>query len=353
MKTPQKSESIDLILGNSNKRFSGVTSTMLQVLEKQKKIVNVAVLGSHFVPADTKILTFWQAIQLRGKLDKKKPTIFHARRNNEMIQALALKVLFRVPLKIVFTSTAQRYHSWLTRWLMSKMDGLVSTCSAAAHYMKKKPDVIIPHGIDQTTYMPAENKTVLWESFGFNGKYGIGIFGRVREQKGVDLLIDAAIPLLKKHTDYSVIIVGEITADNEEFVKKQQQKITDVGLEKQFVFTGKQPFENIPKLFRAMSIITALSRNEGFGLTVLEAMSSGVPVLASSAGAWPEIISDGIDGYITPCSDLSAIIEKLSLLMERSKEELEAMGSHGRQKIETKYTIENEAKALCDYFQSL
>lgn len=350
MPTPNMHE-LDLILGNSNKRFSGVTSTMLQVLEEQKKILNVAVLGDHFVPEDTTTLSFWQATKLRK--NRTKPLIFHARRNNEMIQALILKVCFRVPMKIVFTSTAQRYHSWLTRWLMSKMDGLVSTCAAAAHYMAYKPDIIIPHGIDQTTYTPTIDKSALWHELGLTGKYGIGIFGRVRKQKGVDLLIDAAIPLLQQHKDYNVIIVGEITPDNQAFVDEQKQKIASANLENRFIFTGKQPFENIPKLFRAMSIITALSRNEGFGLTVLEAMSSGVPVLASSAGAWPEIISDGIDGYLTPCGDISKISERLNHLMTLPSATLNDMGVQGRKKIEERFTTQKEAQTLCKYFQNL
>lgn len=347
----QDQHELDLILGNSNKRFSGVTSTMLQVLEEQKKILNVAVLGDHFVPEGTPTLTFWQAAKLRK--NKKKPLVFHARRNNEMLQALVLKICFRIPMKIVFTSTAQRYHSWLTRWLMSKMDGLVSTCAAAAHYMKYKPDIIIPHGIDHTIYTPAVSKSALWGELGLKGKYGIGIFGRVRKQKGVDLLVDAAIPLLKEHEDYNIIIVGEITPDNQTFVDEQKQKIVDANLESRFTFTGKQPFENIPKLFRAMSIIAALSRNEGFGLTVLEAMSSGVPVLASSAGAWPEVISDGIDGYLTPCNDISKISEKLNHLMSLPSTALDNMGAQGRKKIEKRFTTQREAQALCQYFQSL
>lgn len=347
----QDDHELDLLLGNSNKRFSGVTSTMLQVLEEQKKILNVAVLGDHFVPEGTQTLSFWQATRLRK--NRKKPLVFHARRNNEMLQALILKICFRVPMKIVFTSTAQRYHTWFTRWLMSKMDGLVSTCAAAAHYMTHKPDIIIPHGIDHTIYTPAINKSALWHELGLKGKYGIGIFGRVRKQKGVDLLVDAAIPLLKKHEDYNIIIVGEITPDNQTFVDEQRQKIVDANLENRFTFTGRQPFENIPKLFRAMSIITALSRNEGFGLTVLEAMSSAVPVLASSAGAWPEIISDGIDGYLTPCEDMSKISEKLHYLMSLSSTTLENMGAQGRKKVEAKFTTQREAQALCEYFQRL
>ena len=84
-----------LILGNSNKRFSGVTSTMLQVLPHQKELMEVAVLGKHHLTDDTQWLTFRQFTKLcKNTLADGAPRIFHARRNDEMIQALIAKKLF-------------------------------------------------------------------------------------------------------------------------------------------------------------------------------------------------------------------------------------------------------------------
>ena len=137
----------ELILGNSNKRFSGVTSTMLQVLSRQKSLLSVAVLGDHFLPSEMPSISFLSLAKYgREPLADGRFRVFHARRNNEMIQALILKTLFGVKLKIVFTSTAQRHHTSLTRWLMSQMDGIVSTCAAAASYLKLPANIIIPHG---------------------------------------------------------------------------------------------------------------------------------------------------------------------------------------------------------------
>ncbi len=61
--------------------------------------------------------------------------------------------------------------------------------------------------------------------------------------------------------------------------------------------------------------MSALSDNEGFGLTVLEAMSSGAAVLAADAGAWEKIIRPATDGYIVPVNDQQAVIEKMDLLL--------------------------------------
>ena len=345
--------SVELILGNSNPRFSGVTSTMLQVLKAQQKYLNLAVMGKHHLPTDAPSLSFLEVAKLaRTPLSDGRWRVFHARRNNEMIQALVLKHVFCAKIKIVFTSTAQRYHSGFTRWLMGKMDAVISTCAAAASYLNSPPAAIIPHGIDKNFYHPPTNRAAAWRALDLPGKYGIGIFGRVRAQKGVDVLIEAGLPLLKIYPDFTLVICGEITPDNEKFVAQQKQKIASAGLSKRVVFLGKQPFARVPELFRAMSIIAALSRNEGFGLTVLEAMSSGTAVLASHAGAWPEIIEEGTEGYTAPCGDITATRAQLEKLM-REPELLPIMGDRGRKKIEQLYTVEREAKALCDFFKTL
>ncbi len=350
---PHRLEEVELILGNSNRRFSGVTSTMLQVLKHQQGQMKLAVLGKHHLPDGVPVVTFGELVRLcRNPLPDGSPRVFHARRNNEMIQALLLKRVFGAKIKIVFTSTAQRYHSGLTRWLMGQMDAVISTCSAAASYLRNPPALLVPHGIDLATYSPSTDRQADWNQLGFAGTKGIGIFGRVREQKGVDLLVRAAIPLLKDHPEYTVVICGETTPDQKPFQEKLISEIKAADLEERFLFLGKRPFEEIPVLFRSMTIVAALSRNEGFGLTVPEAMASGTAVLASEAGAWKDIVEDGVDGRIVPCDDLTATRVALAEML-KSPEKLEEMGEKGHLKIEAHYTIEREARALCDFFKKV
>ena len=67
-----------------------------------------------------------------------------------------------------------------------------------------------------------------------------------------------------------------------------------------------------------MSVVAALSRNEGYGLTPLEGMASGAAVLTSSAGVWDELVRDGIDGYVVDVDNVDQTSEKLNLLIENS-----------------------------------
>ena len=344
---------IELILGNSNRRFSGVTSTMRQVLSRQKDLIPTAVMGKHYLPENTPTLSFFDAVKLcRKTLPNGSPRIFHARRNDEMIQALVLKKLFGGKLRIAFTSTAQRQHTSFTKWLIRRMDAVITTSAAAASYLDHPPDIIIPHGVDEAVYKPADSKCNAWAQLGFPGKYGIGIFGRVRKQKGIDILIEAAIPVLKHYEDFTVIICGEITPNNQKFAEQLKQLVLEAGLADRILFIGKQPFERLPLLFRSMSIVAAVSRNEGFGLTVLEAMASGTAVVASEAGAWKEIIGDHSFGACVPCGDVHSLRQKLDYFMSQP-EQLEALGLKGRQRVLEAHTLEREATKLTNSLRSL
>lgn len=346
----------EVILGNSNSRFSGVTSTMLQTLSVQRALVNIRVMGKHHLDDRALAISFWQIVfYLRQPLKNGRQRVFHARRNNEMIQALLLKKLFAVPLKIVFTSTAQRHHSRFTRWLMRHMDAVISTCDAAAAYLRQKPLAIIPHGVRTEIYHPLQESKAPSEELsrlGVSTPYCIGIFGRVRPQKGVQLFVSACLDVLPAQPQYSAIVVGGITEKNQGFVDQLKQRVAQAGLSDRILFTGELAFTAIPGLFRRMSLIAALSENEGFGLTVLEAMSSGVAVLATEAGAWPEIIQPEQSGCVVPVKNQQAVTEALHRLL-KDPEKLKAMGALGRKLALEKYTVEREAQALCDFYRAM
>ncbi|MEC9037277.1 MAG: glycosyltransferase family 4 protein [Verrucomicrobiota bacterium] len=350
-----ENKSIEVILGNSNRRFSGVTSTMLRVLEHHKGKIGISVMGKHHLPEDVPSISFWRCAKLcRSALPNEKFRVFHARRNNEVIQALILKKIFKAKIKIIFTSTAQREHTWITRWLIKRVDCLVATCSGAAAVLKRKPDKMIPHGVDINTYrLPNEGKKIAWESLGYPGKYGIGIFARVRQQKGIGILVDAMIPIMKEDPSPTVLIAGETTKSHENFVAGLKAKIKSEGLEKRILFIGKVHYaEEVPRLMRGLSIVTALSTIEGFGLPILEAMSSGCAVVASRTGAWEDIIVPEEHGLLVPCNDVKATQEALKKLTSNS-ESLERMGLRGRDRIAEGFTIENEANSLLELYKSV
>ncbi len=348
---PESLQSVELILGNSNPKFSGVTSTMLQTSRYQQQQIRLAVLGKHHLDSCYQSVSFWQCILMCYQpLPSGHWRVFHARRNDEMIQALILKFVFAAKIKILFTSTAQRHHSGFTRFLMHKMDAVISTCSYAASYLTFEPDAIVPHGVNTQTYCPVINQPELKAELNLPQDKLIGIFGRVREQKGVHHLVRTCIQLFPKLNGYSCIICG--AWDDEALVKQLKLEVEAAGLEQRIIFLGEQAFSDLPKLFQVCSIVTALSDNEGFGLTVLEAMSCGCTVVATKAGAWPDIIRDGQDGLLIDVNSPEQTYAALDTLVHQP-EKLKEMGKHARQRVLSHYQIEQEASSLVNIYRKL
>src|SRR4030081_913064 len=118
---------LQLIVPNLHRRYSGVTATNRMVAPRLAKRFRAAWLrsdgpGGIVGMAATDLLKLWR---------RRTPLIWHARRNDEMIFGVLLKAL-GWPLKLVFTSAAQRQHRWLTRWLIRRMDAVIATSDISA-----------------------------------------------------------------------------------------------------------------------------------------------------------------------------------------------------------------------------
>lgn len=94
-----------------------------------------------------------------------------------------------------------------------------------------------------------------------------------------------------------------------------------------------------------MSFITALCRKEGFGLTPLKALASGTAILTSQAGAWKDIIGNGIDGYCVETDNVQATRDALKRLLSSKDSSIE-MGKSGRKYVEDHFTVEQKANRV-------
>src|SRR3954453_15101010 len=210
---------LQLIVPNLHRRYSGVTATNRMVAPKLAAMYRAAWFGPH-APYGIARMGFADLLKLwrHGT-----PLIWHARRNDEMIAGLLLRAL-GWPLRLVFTSAAQRHHSGLTRWLIRQMDAVIATSELSASFLKREVTVI-PHGVDTERYAPPEDRAAAFAEAGLPGRYGIGCFGRVRAQKGTDVFVDAMCRLPPRYPDFSAVIVGEMTIDQTAFAKDLKARI--------------------------------------------------------------------------------------------------------------------------------
>jgi mannosyltransferase len=289
-------------------------------------------------------------MRLRGMPSAHGARIWHARRNNEMMIGLLLKLLgWR--LALIFTSAGQRRHTWITRWLIGRMDAVIATSDASASYLEKAATVIL-HGIDTELYRPPADRAAAFADTGLPGKFAIGCFGRVRAQKGTDLFVEAMCRLLPQYPDFTAIIIGPITPDQRSFARKLQERVDAAGLARRIRFLGELPVGEVPLWYQRISIYAFTSRIEGFGLTLLEAMSAGTAVVAARAGAAEKVIADGDTGILILPGDAEALTRALEPLMRDSAMAM-AMGRRARESVVASFGIEAEAKRIAAVYQGV
>lgn len=343
---------IDAVTPNFNTRFSGVTASLLALLPIQEKLVRIAAMGPGLPDHIPRIR--WPDLFLRGwrAPSRRRVRIWHARRNNEMVCGLFLAKVLRQPWKLVFTSAAQRRHTAPTRFLVRRMDAVISTSQQAASYLES-PSRVIMHGVDTDRFRPAEEKASAWRQTGLPGAFGIGVFGRVRRQKGSDLFVEAMCRLLPRHPDWTALIIGLAKAEERSLVNELRSLIAARNLENRILFIGERPTAEMPLWFRRLSVVVCPARWEGFGLVPLEAMASATPVVASRAGVAADLILDGTTGRLAPAGDLDALAAAIDDLMGMNPSGRAAMGEAARQHVIRRHSIEREAEAICRIYQEL
>ena len=339
-------EDIKVIAPNFKKRWSGVTSTIFRLLPLQAKQINIVTVGPS-LPDNLPKISFMTLLALSTI----KPRVWHARRNLEMLAGLMMKKIFRKNLKLVFTSDAQRHHTKYTKKLISKMDAVIAGSQKAANYLEV-PHTIIHHGVDTDIFKPILDKTNLRHELGLPEGKLIGCFGRIRSQKGVDIFIEVMIKICASDPLAIGIICGQTTKEHKEFETGLKTRVANAGFSNRIIFLGTQPSEKLPLLFAALDIYLAPQRNEGFGLTPLEAMASGVPVIATTAGAFEEMVLDGETGYIVKIEDILTMTEKLTKLLSEDHKR-KAFAKASVERVTKQFAIKGEAEKLVTVYENL
>lgn len=343
---PHPADTIDVIAPNFKSRMSGVTSTVFRLVPIQARGMAVATCGPN-IPDDIPQIPP-ACLPTLGHRRR----VWHARRNNEMLAGIALKYLLRKDLKLMFTSAAQRDHKPLTKWMIRRMDKVVATSAKSASFLEV-PAQVIHHGIDVDRFAPVADKATLRAELGLpQDKVLVGCFGRIRPQKGNDLFTDMMLRLLPERPDAVAVMMGGVTDQFREFHKGLVEKVAAAGLQDRFLFLPEDPHWDVSRWFKALDLYIAPQRWEGFGLTPLEAMACGSPVVATRVGAFEELVQDGQTGTLVDVEDLEAMTAATARLLDDA--DLRAEWSrNARTHAADHCRIEQEAEALCAIYRGL
>lgn len=341
---------IDVIAPNLKRRYSGVTSTVIRLVPVQAEQIAIATTGP-VLPENVPQFPL-SKLPFLSRSGPSGPRIWHSRRNIEMLTGLLLKWVFRKRFRFVFTSAAQRRRSGYSRWLIRKMDAVIAASGKAASYLEV-PATIILHGVDAEEFAPASDQKALRKKLGLDpDALIVGCFGRIRDQKGTDLFVDAMIRLLPKHVQAQGIIMGGVTPQHQAFVDGLKAKIDAAGLSDRLRILPEDKGFSIAPWFQTSDIYIAPQRWEGFGLTPLEAMSCGVPVVATRVGAFEDLVVPGETGFLVEIEDVDAIVEATDKIMTDA--ELRRRMAHAaREKVVTRHKLVHEAEAITAIYRAL
>ena len=195
---------------------------------------------------------------------------------------------------------------------------------------------VVPNGVDVNKYQAKE---------GYDGKPHMLFVGRVVHQKGLDILIDQ-LHDIQAH-DWVLSIVGDGPERN-----PLKNQVRSQGMEERVYFLGWKERNELVSIYRHGNIFIFPSRHEGMPNAVLEAMASGLPVVASRIAGNEELVVHGKTGFLFPVDQpetLTDFIQKLITNPSLRKR----MGTAARERVEEKYTWKRTAEAYLEIARQL
>ena len=166
----------------------------------------------------------------------------------------------------------------------------------------------------------------------------IGIVSKLWEGKGHEVLIEAFREIRNEIKGAMLIIVGVGYLEN-----RLRDLVNRLGLTESVLFTGFQ--SDIPEIIASFDIAVLPSFFEGMGRVLLEAMAMERPVVASRVGGIPELVKDGINGFLTTPGDAKGLAESIKKLLNDKKLAI-SMGKEGRKRVTDKFSAETMVKSI-------
>ena len=272
--------------------------------------------------------------------------IIHAQGIPMGMPAFLLKKLLRKPY-VVLGQGAEVYLAWVFKKPISKLVlRNADTVMALTGHMKReierlcdKDIYVVPLGInlDNCNDLSREESRSRLQ---IKEEAKIIIFvGSLRPIKGVKYLIQAIDIINKEKAGVKLMLVGD-GGERESL----EQLVKDLDLESSVTFTGKVANEKVPEYMAASDVFVLPSLSEGFPVVTLEAMASGLPIVATRVGGMPEIVEDGENGFLVEPRNPGQIAERILLLL-KDDQLREKMARSNREKAK-RYSWENVVERL-------
>jgi len=226
---------------------------------------------------------------------------------------------------------------WLKRWVVRSrsfravfVSDRLKLSVAPALGLSDDKNVIIPNGIELSNFRTDPDCSLRTELGLTKEHILVGAVGNIRKAKAYEVFIRAAALLRQRSSRFRFAIAGETNSDLFENLQSLQREL---NLQSELTFLGMR--KDVSVVLRNYDVYALSSHTEGFSISCIEAMASGIPVVATRSGGPEDILEDGVSGLLVPTNDperLAAAIEAIALNSEFAKRislcALQRVGDH-------------------------
>ena len=190
---------------------------------------------------------------------------------------------------------------------------------------------VILNGIDLSDFRKTADVSAAKKELGIPADNAVvGIIASLTPVKNHTTLIKAGHLIRQSLPKVTFLVIGDGP-----LMRQHQKLVHESGLADAFIFLGNR--EDVPSLLPVFDVSVLCSLYEGISITILESMAAGKPVVATHVGGTPEVVKDGLTGYLVPPENPKELAEKIRCLLE-SPTLAKSMGTAGREFVEREFS---------------
>jgi glycosyltransferase involved in cell wall biosynthesis len=308
-------------------------------------------MESRYIKCRTRYTALLKVNQVKKLLKEFKPDILHAHYASSCGIVAALTGFHPYVLStwgddILEFPKKSPLHRWAVKQAILKADHVTATSNMLCDHTRslvnyQKEVRVIPFGVDlqRFHYIKRSSSEVI----------SVGTVRNLRPKYGLEYLIKAFAELLPLYNNIRLTIVGDGYLR-----QKLNSLVKDLDIENYVTFIGAVPNEEVVDYLKKFDIFVmpSIGHGETFGVAAVEAMATGLPVVASNIGGLPEVVDDGKTGILVKPGDVEALKKALEYYI-LSKEARIEHGRRGREKVKAKYDWRKNGECMNQLYKEI
>ncbi len=337
----------------------GIFTLSLPVNEWYKQVPGVKILftmkkeeGSFSKGAFSKVEYIKVVPKLKKVIESFKPDVLHAHYATSygLIGALSKfhpYVISAWGSDVMDFPDKSYFHKKIIQFNFKRADKVLATSNAIREAINGLSDTgvtVIAFGIDSEVFRP-----MAVESIFPKGSTVIGTIKSLEAIYGIDILIRAFKKVSEKHKDQDLrlLLVGGGSLE-----KSLKALVAELDLEERTVFTGKVNYESVPAYHNMIDIFVNVSRNESFGVSVLESLASEKAVVASNIGGLKEVVQHKNTGLLVKADNVDSTAEAIETFVI-NKTMREEMGKKGRASVKENFEFSKNVTDTLELYNQI